>query len=153
MGLAKLTVSSCPPLCVSTVRVCVSAYARLRKYATTVVCVCACAKARYANAVSDAAALLSSSKVGFWDPVCLALCRRCRSRPTLLLLFGPPSLVVPYALLPVPALCEDSGLWARLWRSSGQHLPLRGSELVWGLGFTADSSPSPPPNWLCNQRH
>ena len=35
------------------------------------------------------------------------------------------------ALLPSPALCEDSGLWSRFWRISGQHLPRV------GLAFTA----------------
>ena len=64
---------------------------------------------------------------------------------------SPTSLVLRMAFCQIPALFENSGLWSRLWywdgrRSSGQHLPLRGSEPVCGVGF-------PSSNWLCNQRH
>ena len=63
--------------------------------------------------------------------------------PTLwLFLPGLLSMVVSWALLPTPALCEDSGLRSRLRRSSGQCLPLRGSEPAL-VGFHGGSRASP----------
>ena len=92
----------------------------------------------------------SVAQSGRLGPACLALCRRCRSRPTMF--FAKPTLPgVAHGFCQIPALFENSGLRSRLWywdgrRSSGQHLPLRGSEPVCGVGF-------PSSNWLCNQRH
>ena len=74
-------------------------------------CVCANAR-RHMCTPSVAAELVSGSEVGVWCAVCLALCRRCSSRPTL------PALRIP-------------GHGRAFGGALGCILLLRGSEPVW----------------------